>query len=83
MPLVVYHTAVLGYVPAQAERDAFATAVSETRAVWISNELPSVFPEFARAAPPPPSRDHFLLAVDGRPVAWTAPHGQSIHWFAD
>jgi hypothetical protein len=82
MQLVVYHTAVLGYVPAQADRDAFATAVSETRAVWISNELPSVFPEFARAAPPPPSRDHFLLAVDGRPVAWTAPHGQSIHWFA-
>jgi hypothetical protein len=82
MQLVMYHTAVLGYVPAQADREAFARAVSETRAVWISNELPSVFPELARAAPPPPSRDHFLLAVDGRPVAWTAPHGQAIHWFA-
>jgi hypothetical protein len=82
MQLVIYHTAVLGYVPSQADRDAFARAVSETRAVWISNEVPSVFPELARAAPPPPSPGHLLLAVDGRPVAWTAPHGQSIRWFA-
>jgi hypothetical protein len=81
MQLVIYHTAVLGYVPSQADRDAFARAVSETRAVWISNEVPSAFPNLARTAPPPPGPDHFLLAVDGRPVAWTAPHGQSIHWF--
>jgi len=83
MQLVVYHTAVLGYVGSQADRDAFAETVRQTGAVWISNEAPSVFPDLARAAPPPPGPErHFLLAVDGKPVAWTRPHGQSIDWFA-
>ena len=82
MQVVVYHTAVLGYVPSQSDRDAFAKTVAQTNAVWISNEVPSVFPELARAAPPPPSPRHFLLVVDGKPIAWTSPHGQSIEWFA-
>jgi hypothetical protein len=83
MQFVVYHAAVLGYVPSQADRDAFAKTVRQTGAVWISNEVPSVFPELVRTAPAPPSWGDFLLAVDGKPVAWTGPHGQSIHWFAD
>ena len=82
MQLVVYHTAVLGYVGSRSDRDAFAKAVRQTGAVWISNEAPSVFPELARVAPPPPHPGYFLLAVDGKPVAWTGPHGQSIEWFA-
>jgi hypothetical protein len=81
--LVVYHTAVLGYVGPRSDREEFAKAVRETGAVWISNEVPSVFPELAGAAPPPPSPGHFLLAVDGKPLAWTGAHGQSIEWFAD
>jgi len=80
--LVVFHTAVLGYVASKSDRDAFASAVRQTGAVWISNEAPDVFPEFAQSAAPPPSPGHFLLAIDGKPVAWTAPHGQSIEWFA-
>ncbi|HJQ58215.1 MAG TPA: DUF2332 domain-containing protein [Vineibacter sp.] len=79
--LVVFHTAVLGYVAAQADRDRFADTVRASRAVWISNEAPNVFPAIAGAAPPPP-RGRFLLAIDGQPVAWTGPHGQSIDWFA-
>ncbi len=67
----MYHTAVLGYVGSRSDRDAFAKAVRQTGAVWISNEAPSVFPELARVAPPPPHPGHFLLAVDGKPVAWT------------
>jgi hypothetical protein len=82
MQPVVYHTAVLGYVGSQSDRNAFAKTVRHTAAVWISNEAPSVFPQFTKAAPPPPSPAHFLLAVDGKPVAWTGPHGQSIDWFA-
>jgi hypothetical protein len=50
-------------------------------AVWISNEVPSVFPKLAKASPPP-APDQSLLAVDAKPVAWTGPHGQSITWFA-
>jgi hypothetical protein len=83
MHLVVFHTAVLGYVSCQSDRDAFAEAVRRTGAVWISNEVPSVFPELSKVAPPPPSSSHFLLAVNGKPVAWSGPHGQSIEWFAD
>jgi hypothetical protein len=82
MQLVVYHTAVLGYVGSQSDRDAFADTVRRTRAVWISNESPSVFSQLAKAAPPPQQKGQFLLAVDGKPVAWTGPHGQSIDWFA-
>jgi hypothetical protein len=82
MQLVVFHTAVLGYIGSQSDRDAFAKTVRATGAVWISNEVPSVFPQFASAAPPPPGPGHFLLAIDGQPVAWTGPHGQSIDWFA-
>ena len=79
--LVVFHTAVLGYVGSRSDRNAFAGTVRQTGAVWISNEAPDVFPEFAQSAPPPPGPGHLLLAVDGKPVAWTAPHGQSIDWF--
>jgi hypothetical protein len=82
MRLVIYHTAVLGYVASQADRDRFAQTVRQSGAVWISNEAPFVFPEFTRAAPRPPSPGAFLLAVDGKPVAWTSSHGQSIDWFA-
>jgi hypothetical protein len=78
--LVVYHTAVLGYVPSQTARDRFAATMRNANAVWISNEPPGVFPSFAATAPPSPRR-RFLLAMNGRPLAWTGPHGQSINWF--
>jgi hypothetical protein len=72
---------VLSYVTPQQERHRFASAVSQLNAVWISNESPKVFPEIAKLAPRPPRRSHFLLAINGKPLAWTSPHGQSIHWF--
>jgi hypothetical protein len=79
--LVVFHTAVLAYVASRIARDRFAEAVGRTKTIWISNEAPSVFPSFAESAPPAPGAGSFLLAVDGRPLAWTGPHGQSIDWF--
>jgi hypothetical protein len=82
MQLVVYHSAVLGYVTSQSDRDAFANTVRQTGAVWISNEAQAIFPEVAKAAPSPPSPGSFLLSVNGEPIAWTGPHGQSIDWFA-
>ena len=80
---VVFHTAVLAYVREQADRDRFAANVRATGATWISNESPRVFPEMAKKAPPPPRPGCFLLAVDGRPVAWTDPHGKAITWFGN
>ncbi len=79
--LVVFHTAVLAYVASRVDREQFAKAMRRSRAVWISNEVPSVFPDIARAAPPTSQRGRFLLAIDGSAVAWTDPHGESIGWF--
>jgi hypothetical protein len=79
--LVVFHTAVLAYVASQARRDQFAETMRKANATWISNEAPGVFPTCARAAPPPPARGQFLMMLDGTPMAWTGPHGQSIDWF--
>ncbi|WP_285671129.1 DUF2332 domain-containing protein [Paralimibaculum aggregatum] len=78
--LVVFHTAVLAYVEDQAARDAFAAHVAALGAVWIANESPRVYPEIAARAPPAPGPGWFLLSVDGRPRAWTRPHGQAIRW---
>jgi hypothetical protein len=79
--LVVFHTAVLAYVTSHERRDEFAATVRKANAVWISNEAPGVFPSHAKTAPPAPSRGHFLMMMDGTPIAWTGPHGQSIDWF--
>ena len=79
--LVVFHTAVLGYVLPRSAREQFAVTVKQIGAEWISNESPHVFPSIAEKAPPSPARGRFLLARNGTPVAWTGPHGQSIDWF--
>jgi hypothetical protein len=77
--LVVFHSAVLAYV-ARTVRLRFQQAVRAIGAVWIANEAPQVITDIVRVpALPHPSGD-FLLAVDGRPVAWTDPHGRSIEW---
>ena len=78
--LVVFHTAVLAYVRNQAQRDAFAHSVRELGAVWISNEAPGVFPAIAAQLPEPAPRGKFVLAVDGRPVAFSDPHGAVLQW---
>ncbi len=78
--LVVFHSAVLSYVPDPRQREEFAAAMIGRRAVWISNEAPNVFPTITGQAPEPAAPGSFLLAVNGAPVAWTGPHGQSIDW---
>lgn len=80
--LVVFHTAVLAYVRDQAQRDAFARSVRELGAVWISNEAPGVFPAIAAQLPEPAPRGQFVLAVNGKPVAFSDPHGAALRWMA-
>ncbi|RDJ09873.1 DUF2332 domain-containing protein [Rhizobium grahamii] len=77
--VVVFHTAVLGYVSSQDDRDNFARSLIGTRAVWLSNESPTVFPELAAKAGAL-REDMFLLSVNGEPQAWCAPHGQELSW---
>jgi len=81
--LVIFHTAVLAYVIAPDEREAFARTACALAPCWISNESPRVFPAIAARAPSPSPRGRFLLALNGRPLAWTDPHGASIDWFAE
>jgi hypothetical protein len=78
--LVVFHTAVLPYV-SSALREQFVATVTTSRAVWISNEAPGVFPTLTATAPLAPAPGQFVLMRDGVPLAWAHPHGQSIDWF--
>ncbi|MCM0675795.1 DUF2332 domain-containing protein [Micromonospora phytophila] len=78
--LVVFHTSVLYQVPA-SRREAFAEVVGGLPGHWIANEAPDVLPYDALPAPPGDAM-HNVLALDGRPLAWTRGHGQAIVWFA-
>ena len=73
--LVVFHTAVLAYL-SPPERQRFRRTMSGTDAVWISNEGLGVFPEWESGLPAD-VRHRFVLALDGRPIALTHPHGRS------
>lgn len=76
---VVWHGAVLTYVAHQSDRNAFAKQMLASKAVWISNESPRVFPQFSKKAAPP-ARGLFALTINGRLRGWTGPHGQSLYW---
>lgn len=77
--LVVFHSAVLTYVAPEGRR-RFVEQVTALPGHWISNEGPGVLPELAARVPADrqDARHRFLTALDGRPVAWSGPHGQSV-----
>ncbi len=83
--LVVFHSAVLAYLSAP-DRARFETAALATRGHWVSNEGPLVLPGItatANGGPPAGSvvgPAPFVLALDGRAVAWTEGHGRSVRW---
>jgi hypothetical protein len=77
--LVVFHTSVLYQVPAPG-RAAFAEVVRGLPGHWIANEAPDVL-TYDALPPPPDNAFHNVLALDGRPLAWTRAHGQSMAWF--
>jgi hypothetical protein len=79
--LVVFHSAVLGYVPPR-RRAAFIRQARDLPGHWISHEAPGVVPGLPKAvAGPAGAHAPFLLALDGVAVAGTAPHGQALRWF--
>jgi hypothetical protein len=79
--LVIYHSAVLAYVPAH-ERPRFADAVRSLGAVWLSNEAPGVVAGAPARLPAEPEHDGaFLLLQDGRtPLGFTDGHGIWLQW---
>jgi hypothetical protein len=84
--LVVLVVGVLVYLSPQQRaefEDALAAVVAGGSVVCtISLEDPAVFPAMAEALErsPAPGPGLFPLALDGTPVAWCGPHGQSIAW---
>jgi hypothetical protein len=78
--VVVFHTAALMYPPAE-RRQEFVRLVRSLPVRWIAQELPGVLPELDAALPAADAAaGRFVLALDGRPVALTAPHGGRIDW---
>jgi hypothetical protein len=75
--LVIFHSAVLAYVAAEA-RERFARTVRGLAAVWLSNEAPGVVP----GLPLTDFRDGtFVLGLGGRtPLAFTDGHGTWLQW---
>ncbi|MFD2764686.1 DUF2332 domain-containing protein [Micromonospora eburnea] len=77
--LVVFHSSVLYLVP-EPRRDAFAELVRGLPGHWVANETPEVLG--CDGLPEPPSEaQHNVLALDGKPLAWTRGHGQALSWF--
>ncbi|MGC4895858.1 DUF2332 domain-containing protein [Micromonospora sp. DT31] len=77
--LVVFHSSVLYQVPPE-RRAAFTGLVRTLPGYWIANEEPAVLPQ--GALPEQPAAGfHNVLALDGRPLAWTRGHGQAASWF--
>ncbi|WP_188942302.1 DUF2332 domain-containing protein [Nakamurella endophytica] len=80
--VVVQHSAVLAYVPADRRRRfvELVTGLVRDRGVhWLANEAPGVVPG---AADVPDTRGRFVLSHNGSPRAVTGPHGQSLRWLS-
>ncbi|MBO3102276.1 DUF2332 domain-containing protein [Cellulomonas fengjieae] len=74
--LVVFHSAVLAYLDAEA-RSAFVDTVSALPGHWISNEGARVLPATTHLAAGDRG-DGFVVTVDGVPRAYAHPHGRAV-----
>jgi len=80
--LVVFHSAVLTYVPPE-DRGAFVGHIKALGLTWIANEGGGVVPDLISQLPDDEVSQHegdFLLSKDGVPVGWTQPHGTWVEW---
>ena len=75
---VVLHTATLPYVPA-ARRAEFIDRVRSLPVRWVAQEGAGVVPGTGRPYPGGWG-PYFVLSLDGRPLAHTAPHGGRVDW---
>jgi hypothetical protein len=90
--LVIFHSAVLPYVPLERQRafvDVLRSIAAARPVVWIANEGPGVVGAIlGEGELPPPSEPTFLLTrnefragkVNARPLARAHPHGAWISW---
>jgi hypothetical protein len=73
---VVFHAAVLMYLE-RARREEFADLVGSLGVRWVAQEAAGVVPGIGKDVAGP---GRFVLSLDGRPLAATAPHGGRIDW---
>lgn len=73
---VLFHTAVLMYLERDRQEE-FAALVASLGVRWIAQEAPAVVPGPAEGVSAP---GRFVLSLDGRPLAVSAPHGGRIDW---
>ncbi len=78
--LVIFHTAVLAYVASVSDRKRFCDSVLTVADYWVSNESPHVVPGTSGVIPENQKTERFVIALNGKPVAWASPHGQTLHW---
>jgi hypothetical protein len=75
--VVVFHSAVLAYLPEDA-RTEFADLMASPPATWIANEGLGIVTGTKRIPDAPP--EAFAITVDGSPVALADPHGSWLTW---
>ncbi|MFF2556555.1 DUF2332 domain-containing protein [Nocardia sp. NPDC058058] len=80
---VVFGSAVLAYLDPDS-RLAFEKTIRDLPCHWIANEGVGVIDSVAARLPhsPNPTRGSFALSLDGAPLAYVGPHGQSLDWIA-
>ena len=84
-PVVVFHSAVVAYLPPQRRaelQDLMTGLVAAGRCHWVSNEAPQVLPAVTATGVVPVGHTGFVLGVDGRAVALTHGHGRWLRWLA-
>ncbi|XVU29932.1 DUF2332 domain-containing protein [Actinoplanes sp. CA-054009] len=76
--LVIFHTSVLYQVRDESRRQ-FTSLVGSLPGHWIAVEDPEVlvYPDLPRFS----ASHKNVLALDGKPLAWTAGHGEGMTWF--
>ncbi|MET4639389.1 DUF2332 domain-containing protein [Mycetocola sp. 2940] len=75
--VIVFHSAVLAYLPTDA-RTEFAALMASAPATWIANEGLGIVAGTDRIPDAPAGA--FALTVDGTAVALTDPHGSWLSW---
>ncbi|WPZ34307.1 DUF2332 domain-containing protein [Thalassobaculum sp. OXR-137] len=80
---VLIHSSVLAYIDDGEQRRQVCDRIRAACDVWICNEATRVLPWIAEQATASPPNGMFMQAVNGKPVAWTDPHGAALTLIGD
>ncbi|TQL47047.1 uncharacterized protein DUF2332 [Homoserinimonas aerilata] len=75
--LVIVTAGVLVYIP-YAQRMRLVEKIRRLDASWVSLEGSAVLPDVAERLPAGSGAGRFVLALDGHPLAYAGPHGETL-----